>query len=95
MAASASSTLDSSQKEIEDELKDCGIRLIIPPPSTEELLNLLDVKFQFLSIYFMFFTYKLLALSVFYFLFFCVIILGWFDVENGKTFVGNDCLSIR
>ncbi|OIT05085.1 dna mismatch repair protein msh6 [Nicotiana attenuata] len=42
MAASASSTLDSSQKEIEDELKDCGIRLIIPPPSTEELLNLLD-----------------------------------------------------
>ncbi|XP_075112733.1 sister chromatid cohesion protein PDS5 homolog D isoform X4 [Nicotiana tabacum] len=42
MAASASSTLDSSQKEIEDELKDCGIRLIVPPPSTEELLNLLD-----------------------------------------------------
>jgi len=52
-----------SQKEIEDALKDCANSLINIPHSTEELISLLDVKIQLLS-FFMFFTYKILVLSV-------------------------------
>ncbi|XP_055827265.1 sister chromatid cohesion protein PDS5 homolog D-like isoform X2 [Solanum dulcamara] len=42
-------TDSSSQKEIEDGLKDCGISLSNLPPSTEELISLLD-KVEYLLI---------------------------------------------
>lgn len=40
-----------SEKELEEGLKDAGARLQTPPSSTEELLNLLDVRTLCVYIY--------------------------------------------